>query len=46
MQVVSNGDNLHEMSNPVYSEQIRKILQNVCWNFYPECQALVFNFVN
>ena len=25
MQIVSNGDNMHEMSNPVSWEKIRKI---------------------
>ena len=31
MQIVSQGDNLYEMSNPV-----KKIVEYiVCWNFYP-----------
>ena len=35
MQIVTIGDNLHEMSNPVFWE-IKKIFQNViCWKFYP-----------
>ena len=33
MQIVSSRDNLHETSNPVFGEKIRKIFQNVvCWN--------------
>ena len=37
-QIVSWGDNLLEMSKPVFWEKIRKIFQNVvCWKFYPEC---------
>ena len=36
MQIVSTGDNLHEMSIPV-SWKKRKIFQNViCLKFYPE----------
>ena len=39
MQIVSWGDNLREMSKPVFWEQNRKIFQNVvCCNFwYPAC---------
>ena len=29
MQIVSIGDNLHEMSNPVFWEKIRKLFQYV-----------------
>ena len=37
MQIVSKGDNLHEMSNPVFVQNIRKIFQNIiCCKFYPE----------
>ena len=37
MQIVSLGDNLHEMSNPVSPENKKKIFQNVvCWKLYPE----------
>ena len=36
MQIVSREDNLHEMTNPVFSEKIRKMFQYVaCWKFYP-----------
>ena len=32
MQIVSNGDNLHEMSNPVFLEKQEKRHQSVvCW---------------
>ena len=31
IQNVSNGDNLHEMSNPV-SNPVKNVL---CWKFYP-----------
>ena len=38
MQIVSIGDNLHEMPNPVYWENIETIFEYVmCWKFYPEC---------
>ena len=38
MQIVSNEDNLHEMSNYVFWKQIRKNIQYVVWwKFYPEC---------
>ena len=38
MQIVSSGDNLHEMSYPVSEKNKKKIFQNaVCWKFYPEC---------
>ena len=49
MQIVSIGDNLHEMSKPVFREnkknfsvcRLLKILALfpyiVCWKFYPEC---------
>ena len=41
MQIVSNGDNLHEMPNPVFWEKYEKIFQYVvCWKFYPEWLAL------
>ena len=34
MQIVSTGDNLHEMSNLVYYEKIRKIFQYIVfWKF-------------
>ena len=36
MQIVSIGDNLHDMSNPVFLGKIRKIFQNVVyWKFLP-----------
>ena len=31
MQIVSIGDNLHEMSNAVFQEKIRKVFQYVLW---------------
>ena len=33
MQIVSNGDNLHEMSSPVFWEKNKKNITNfvVCW---------------
>ena len=32
--------NLHEVSDPIFKEKIRKIFQNVvCWNFYPACKV-------
>ena len=32
MQIISNGDNLHEMSNPVFWENKKKYrLFVVCW---------------
>ena len=40
MQIVSLGDNLHEISNPIFFES-KNIFQNVvCWNCYPACSAL------
>ena len=34
MQIVSIGDNLHEVSNPIFYEKEEKIFQNViCRNF-------------
>ena len=34
MQIVSSGDNLHEISKPVSLEKIKKKFQNViCLNF-------------
>ena len=42
MQIVSGGNNLHEMLNTVFLEKQETIFQNVvCWKFYPECEALV-----
>ena len=38
MQIVSNGDNLHEMSYPVFCENKEAI--SICWKFYPECLAI------
>ena len=35
MQIVSNGDNFHEMSNSVFSENVKKKSNVVCWKFYP-----------
>ena len=29
MQIVSNGDNLHEMSNPIFLWKIRKKIMNL-----------------
>ena len=40
MQIVSTGDNLHEMSNLVSWEKYKKIFQNVSRKFYQECKAL------
>ena len=38
MQIVSNKDNLHEMSKPVFCEKSEKIFQYIIfWKFYPEC---------
>ena len=38
IQIISVGDNLHVMSNPIFWEKLRKSIQNViCWNFYPAC---------
>ena len=34
MQIVSIGDNLREMSDPVLWKKSAKIFQNVCWNVY------------
>ena len=31
MQIVSNGDNLHEMSNPVSWEKLEKYPQFIVW---------------
>ena len=36
-QIVSIGDNLHEMSNPVFWEKSEKYFYVVCWKFYCEC---------
>ena len=33
MQIVSLGDNLHEMSNPVFWEKVRKIFQDISAEF-------------
>ena len=34
----SIGDNLHEVSDPVFREKHEKIFQYVvCWKFYSEC---------
>ena len=46
MQIVSNGDNLHESPNPIFwGEKIkRKIFQYVVfWKFDPERLALNYN---
>ena len=41
MQIVYIGNNLHEMSNPVFWGKIRKRFQNVvCYKVYPDCRAL------
>ena len=40
MQIVSIGDNLHEMSKPVSGENKKTNLFVVCWKFYPECLEL------
>ena len=51
MQIVSNGDNFHEISKPIFWEKkkIKKKKKNenvVCWNFHPACKALnLFFFV-
>ena len=39
MQIVSIGDNLHEMSKPVFWEKKKKKIFKfvVCWKFYPAC---------
>ena len=38
MQIVSIGDNLHEMSNPVSWEYMKNITNlSFAENFYPEC---------
>ena len=38
MQIVSIGDNLHEMSKLFSRKNKKKIFQNVVyWNFYPDC---------
>ena len=30
------GENLHEMQNPIFCKNKKKIFQNViCWSFYP-----------
>ena len=44
MQIVSLGDNLHEMSKPVFWKKNRKkkFQYVVCWKFYPQCYALKF----
>ena len=42
MQIVSCGDNLHEISKPIIWENKKKIFQNVvCWNIYPACRELM-----
>ena len=42
MQTISLGDNLHEMSNPVFQEKYEKIFFQYifCWKFYPTCLIL------
>ena len=37
MQIVSNGDNLHEMSNPVSWEKQDFFLKMSFAEIYPEC---------
>ena len=45
MQIICNGDNLHELSKPIFWEndqkkkkKKKKKNQNVvCWNFYLAC---------
>ena len=47
MQIVSKGDNLYEISNPVFRKKKKKKKKKkknkklidyvVCWKFYPEC---------
>ena len=45
MQLVSNVNNLHEISKPIFFGKMRKILQNVVWwKFYLACQAFFFFF--
>ena len=42
MQIVSIGDNLHEMSKPFFLGNKRNIFQHViCWKFYPASLALL-----
>ena len=42
MQIVSNGDNLHQMSNPVFLENIEIFQIFICWKFYPKCECQLF----
>ena len=45
MQIVSLGDNLHEMSKPTFWKKNNKKKQNViCWKFYPACLVLRNNY--
>ena len=44
MQIVSNGDSLHEMSNPIFWEKIRKYYQFVvCWICAESGKGLIFD---
>ena len=46
MQIVSIGDNLHAMSNPIFWEKQEKIFENVvCRNYYPACPVLNLPYV-
>ena len=48
MQIVSIGDNLHEMSMSVFWEihvyKKKKILYVVCWKFYPSMLGIKRQF--
>ena len=37
MQIVSNGDNLHEMSNPIFREKKEKYHQFIICCISPDC---------
>ena len=47
MQIVSTGDNLHEMSNSVFWENLEKKNQYVvCCKFYPSFKFLNIQIIN
>ena len=46
MQIVSTGDNLHEISNPVFLENMKTILVCRRLNVLPECSALKYSVIN
>ena len=43
MQIFSIGENLHEMSKPVFWEKYFN-MSIICWKFYPGCAKLTYKY--